>query len=259
MSTKARYAFNFFATPLVSVLLAGALFFGSASSGAAPVPQAGSSASGSQAIRVVAIDPSVAAAMTPGGLAFPIEVTITGENFLPGVTVTIGEQAAGIVDASATEIHATVLGQPAGAVDVTIANPDAISTTIPKAFTFTTGPVVYGISPQTGSATEPTVVTITGGNLASDSAVMVGGLAAPIRFFFSSASLEAQVPTNTAVTPHGKVSGAVTVTNSDGQTFTLPNAFTWSDSAKPSPSAAPNSSPAPTLSNKSAADSHGGS
>ncbi len=259
MATTARSTFRFLATCLVPILLAGALFLDSAPNSAAAIPQAGSSASGSQAISVVAVNPSVAAAMTPGGIAFPIEVTITGQNFLPGVAVTIGSQAAGIVSASATQIRATIPGRPAGMVDVTVANPDGTSTTLPKAFTFTTGPVIYAISPQTGSATAPTVVTIRGGNLASDSAVTVGGLAAPIRFFLSSASLEAQVPPNTAVTPGGKVSGAVTVTNSDGQSFTLPNAFTWSDSAKPSPSGAPNSSPAPTSSNKSAADSRGGS
>jgi large repetitive protein len=142
-------------------------------------------------------------------------------------------------------------------MDVTVANPDGTAATLPKAFTYTTGPVIYGISPQTGSATEPTVVTITGGNFSSDSAVTIGGLAAPVQFFFSSASLEAQVPANSGVPQGGKTSQAVTVTNSDGQSFTLPNAFTWSDSQKPS--AAPKSSPAPTSNNKSAADSCGGS
>lgn len=182
--------------------------------------------------------------MPAGGIAFPVEVTVTGQGFRPGVTVTIGSQPAGVVSATTTEIHATIPGEAAGTVNVTVANSDGTSASLPTAFTYTTGPVVYSISPQTGSATQPTVVTITGGNLANDSTVTVGGLAAPIQYFFSATSLEAQVPPNPALDASGKASGAVTVTNSDGQSFTLPDAFTWTRS--PSPSA---TSPAPVSSN----------
>jgi hypothetical protein len=257
MATTARSTFHFLATWLLPLFLAGALSFGSASVGAAPIPQGGNSAAGSQAIGAVAINPSAAAAMPAGGIAFPIEVTITGQNFRAGVTVRIGSQPAGIVSLTATEIHATIPGAPVGTVDVSVTNLDGTSATLAKAFTYTTGPVVYSISPQTGSADQPTAVTIIGGNLSRDSAVTVGGLAAPIQFFLSSSSLEAKVPAKTALPPGGKTSGAVTVTNSDGQSFTLPNAFTWSDSPKPSP--APTSSPSPTSSNKPTADSCGGS
>ena len=192
--------------------------------------------------------------MPPGGIAFPVEVTITGLGFRPGVTVTIGSRNAGVVSASATEIHVTIPGEPAGTVNVTVANSDGTSAALPKAFTYTTGPVVYSISPQTGSATQPTVVTITGGNLTIDSTVTVGGLAAPIQYFLSATSLEARVPANPALDASGETSGAVTVTNSDGQTFTLPNAFTWTRA--PSPSA---TSPAPVSSNDKRASYQPGS
>jgi hypothetical protein len=243
MATRARSIFCFSATRLASALLAGALSFGSLSTGAAPAPQAGNSASPSQPISIAAISPSIAAAMPSGGIAFPVEVTVTGQGFRPGVTVMIGSRNASVVFSSATEIHATIPGEPAGTVNVTVANSDGTSATLPKAFTYTTGPVVYSISPQTGSVAAPTVVTITGGNLTVDSTVTVGGLAAPIQYFFSATSLEAQVPANSSVGAGGGTSGAVTVTNSDGQTFTLPNAFTWTRS--PSPSA---TSPAPVSS-----------
>jgi hypothetical protein len=197
--------------------------------------------------------------MPPGGIAFPVEVTITGQGFRPGVAVMIGTAAAGIVSSTSTEIRATIPGEPAGAVDVVVANPDGTSATLPKAFAYTTGPVVYSVAPQTGSATGPTVVTITGGNLASDSTVSVGGLAAPIQFLFSATSLEAQVPANPQVAPGGTISGAVTVTNSDGQSFTLPNAFTWSDARSPSPAPSPTPSSAPTSNNQAAANSRRGS
>ena len=259
MTARARSIFCFSATRLASALLAGALSFVSLSTGAAPAPQAGNPASASQPISIAAISPSIAAAMPPGGIAFPVEVTITGQGFRPGVTVMIGSRNAGVVSTSATEIHATIPGETAGAVDVIVANPDGTSAVLPGAFTYTTGPVVYSISPQTGSAAAPAVVTITGGNLRNDSTVTVGGLAAPIQYFFSATSLEAQVPANPQVAPGGKISGAVTVSNSDGQTFTLPNAFTWSDSPKPSATPAPTPSPAPTSNNQAAADSRGGS
>jgi IPT/TIG domain-containing protein len=259
MATTARSIFCFSATRLLLALLAGALSFGALAVGAAPTPQAGNATPPSRSISVAAINPSVAAAMPAGGIAFPVEVTITGQNFRPGVTVMIGPTGAGIVSATATEIHATIPGEPAGAVDVVVANPDGTSITLPKAFTYTTGPVVYGVSPQTGNAAEPTVVMITGGNFASDSTITVGGLATPILFLFSATSLEAQVPANPAVDAGGKISGAVTVTNSDGQSFTLPNAFTWSDARTPSPAPSRTPSAAPTSSNQAAANSRGGS
>jgi large repetitive protein len=232
---------------LIAVLLASALSFGSVSAGAAGSPQAGNSASGQGAISVAGISPSVAAAVASGEIAFPAEVKITGQNFRPGATVKIGSQAAGVVSVSATEIRATAPGEPAGTMDVTVTNPDGTSATLSKAFTYTTGPIVYEISPRTGTAAEPTVITITGGNLASDSSVTVGGQATPIQFFFSRASLRALVPMNTAVAPGGKTLGAVTVTNPDGQSFTLSNAFTWTWE----PSATPATPPAPVSNNGS--------
>jgi IPT/TIG domain len=141
---------------VIAVSLASALSFGSASAGAAPIAQAGTSASSAQSISVAKISPSVAAAVAAGGIAFPAEVTLSGQNFRPGATVNIGSHAAGVISVSAMEIRATAPGGPAGTVDVTVTNPDGTSATLSKAFTYTTGPVVYGISPQSGSSAQPT-------------------------------------------------------------------------------------------------------
>jgi hypothetical protein len=214
---------------------AGILAISSIASGAAPEPQAASAAS--QSITVSQVMPKIAAAIEPGAIAFPPEITITGQGFRPGAQVKIGSQAVGVLSVAPTEIHATAGGQAAGIVDVTVTNPDGSSATQSKSFTYTTGPFIYAISPQMGDAAMPTLVQITGGNFANDSEITFGELAAPIQFLFSSASVQVQVPANSA-TSREKTSVAVAVKNSDGQTFTLPGAFTWIASG-PVPSITP--------------------
>ena len=238
---------------MLTVALAAALTFGSAITGAAPIPQTAPAAP-SQPISIAGISPKIAAATSPGDIAFPPEVTITGQGFRPGAQVMVGTQAATIVSVKPTEIHVTLAGQPVGVVDITVTNVDGTSASQPKAFTYTTGPFIYGVSPQMGDAATPTVVDIIGGNFSNDSVVTFGGLAAPIQFLFSTSSIEVQVPANGAAGANGRTPVAVTMKNSDGQSFTLPNAFTWATSQ-----AAPaNSSPAPTSKKGIDPDSCGG-
>lgn len=226
-----------------------------------PISQAGTPIA-SQPIAVTSISPSVAAAVPAGGIAFPTEVVITGQNFRNGASVKIGTQDAGIVSVAPTQIHATVPGEAAGVMDLTVTNPEGNSATLPKAFTYTTGPVVYSVAPQTGSSSAPSVVTMTGGNLSGDSKVTVGGLPATVQFFLSSTALEVQVPANPSVAAGGKISGAVVVTNADGQSFSLQNGFTWTGAPQPAPNVHPTatpdpSAPSPTSTNKNEADSCG--
>ena len=195
---------------------------------ATPVPQGASTPSTSASIRVISISPPIAPAAPAGSLVAPREVIITGENFQPGAAVKVGDRFSGVVSVSPTQIQATVLGEPAGIVDVIVSNPDGSTATLPKGFTFTTGPIVYGISPQTGTAAGATAVTISGGNLQPDSKILVGGQPAAIQQYFSSLLLTAQVPANAAAaSANDPVSADVTITNPDGQSFTLPKAFTW--------------------------------
>ena len=236
-------------TRTIITVFAAALAFSSIVAGAAPSPQAAFSAS-SQPVSIAGISPKIAAATSPGTIAFPPEVTITGQGFRPGAQVMVGSQTAAIVSVKPTEIHVTLGGQTAGVVDVAVTNPDGSSASQPKAFTYTTGPFIYGISPQTGNAAAPTVVDITGGNFSNDSVVTFGELAAPIQFFFSASSIEVQAPANSTVGANGRTPVAVTVKNSDGQTFTLPNAFTWT-SSQPAPAI---SSPEPSPSSKEGVD-----
>lgn len=193
---------------------------------AAPVPQDANPPPASASIRVISIAPAIAPAAPAGGISTPMAVTLTGENFQPGATLKVGDRFSGVVSVSPTQIQATVSGQPAGIVDVTVSNPDGTSATLPKAFTFTTGPILYAISPPSGTAAGATVVTISGGNFERDSKIVVGGQPASIEDYFSPLSLTATVPANAAAA-NDPVSADVTITNSDGQSFTLPKAFTW--------------------------------
>jgi hypothetical protein len=207
--------------------------------GAAPAAVGGTAAQvanpslPSQRPTVTTVNPATAAATMLGGIAFPTPATVTGSNFRPGATVKIGAEFALTVSVSPTKIEVSVPGQAAGTVDVTVTNTDGTSVTLPKGFTYSSGPIVYGLLPATGNAAMPTVVTVSGGNLQGDSAITVGGKPAPIQFFFSSGSLQAEVPPNTNVPADGKTSGAVVVTNADGQSFTLPNGFTWTSQQEP--------------------------
>ncbi|MBI3652031.1 MAG: IPT/TIG domain-containing protein [Acidobacteria bacterium] len=65
-------------------------------------------------------------------------VTLAGSNFVGGATVTFGGVAAtGVTVNSATSITATTPAHAAGAVNVTVTNPDSQSATLTNGFTFT--------------------------------------------------------------------------------------------------------------------------
>jgi len=243
-----RFILDLLSNRLIVVVFALALIPSTA--GAGPIPQAGTAAP-PQPVKIADVSPKISAAIPAGGISFPTEVTVTGQGFKPGAQVTIGSLPASIVSVAPTEIHITAPGQPAGTMDVTVTNLDGSSATQPKFFTYTTGPIIYAISPQAGSPSATTAVHITGGNFHSDSVVTFGGLQAQIQYFFSATSLDVEVPANAA---GGKTPVSVTVKNPDGQTFTLPSAFTWTGS----PSAPSISSPSPTSQKGTDPDSCGG-
>jgi hypothetical protein len=88
------------------------------------------------------IPPPTVTSVTPtsgpdtGGTA----VTITGANFVSGATVTFGGTAAtGVTFVSATQIDVTTPAHAAGAVDVTVTNPDTQSGTLTNGYTYDAG------------------------------------------------------------------------------------------------------------------------
>ena len=156
---------------------------------------------------------------TGGGTA----ITISGSNFLAGATVTVGGTAATAVTVvNSSTITATTPAHAGGAVGVTVTNPDTQSATLASSFTFVVPPpTVTGVSPASGSTNGGTAVTITGTGFAAGATVTIGGTAATGVTVVNSTSITATTPAHAAGTV------GVTVTNTDSQSGTAANAFTY--------------------------------
>src|ERR1017187_7331895 len=154
---------------------------------------------------------------TAGGTA----VTITGTNFVSGATVTFGSTAASnVVVVSGTQITATTPARSAGAVTVTVTNSGSQSGNLANGYTYVVVPTVTSVSPNNGSTSGGTAVTITGANFGPGATVTFGSTAASNVVVVSGTQI-------TATTPAGNA-GAVTVTVTvNGQSGSLANGFTY--------------------------------
>ena len=149
-------------------------------------------------------------------------ITITGTDFVTGLTVTIDGVAAALNLVTATQIVAVAPANASpGAKNITITNPDTGSVTLTEGFTYLS-PTITGVTPVYGIP--GTVFTITGTSFvnATGLAVTVGGAPAA-GFTWNSAT---QI---TATAPGSAASGAkaVVVTNRDSGTATKTDAFTY--------------------------------
>ena len=152
-------------------------------------------------------------------------VTITGANFLAGATVSLGGAGAtGVTVQSSSSITATTAAHAAGVVNVAVTNTDAQVGTLTNGYTYTASnpaPTVSSITPNTGTANGGTGVTIAGSGFLVGATVAIGGTAATNAVVVSSTSITATTPAHAA----GAVS--VVVTNTDAQTGTLTNGYTF--------------------------------
>jgi hypothetical protein len=168
--------------------------------------------------------PPTVTAISPvsGSAAGGTAITITGTGFVSGATVSLGGTAAtGVTVVSATSITATTPAHAAGSVNVVVTNSDSQSGTLTNGFTYNPPPTVTAIAPVSGPATGGTSVTITGTGFLSGASVLIGGTAATGVSVTSSTSITAVTPAHSAGTVN------VVVTNTDGQSGTLTNGFTY--------------------------------
>jgi len=176
------------------------------------------------AFTYVAPAPTVASvAPLSGSTAGGTAVTITGTGFAAGATVSVGGTAAtGVTVVNATTITATTPAHAAGAVSVTVTNSDTQSGSLANAFTYVTpAPTVLSVAPSSGSTAGGTAVTITGTGFAAGATVTIDTTAA-------TGVTVVNATTITATTPaHAGGAVSVTVTNSDAQSGTKANAFTY--------------------------------
>ncbi len=188
-------------------------------------------------------------------------VTITGNNFLPGVVVTFAGVNADIISVTSTQIVVTVpdlslvsqnnpsllkifaeffissayATPPTRIVDVVVTNPDGQRMTFSQSYTLTaSNPTLTLLSPDSGVISGGTSVTITGTHLTGTTAVTFGGVAATSLNVVNDTTI-------TLVTPaHGTGSVDIAITNPQG-TGTLVNGYTYLASAPTITSISPTS------------------
>src|SRR5262249_25631614 len=150
-------------------------------------------------------------------------VTLTGQNFAPGATVTFGGAAAtAVVVASATQITATTPAHAQGSVNVVVTKPDGQSATLANAFAFRApAPTSTGGTTVSGPISGGTPVALTGQNFVSGATVTFGGVAATSVVMVSATRITATTP------PHRQGGVNIVVRNSDGQSGTLASGFTY--------------------------------
>ncbi len=158
-----------------------------------------------------------------GALAGGNTITLTGTGFVSGATVTVGGTACTSPSVgSSTSMTCTLAAKSAGAYTITVTNSDNQSGSLASAYTYQPAPTVSAISTSTGTTAGGTYVTITGtGFLSGISAALSG----------SSCNFVTRV-SSTSITCFAGAHAAgltdLTVTNSDNQSATLSNAFTYS-------------------------------
>ncbi|MGI6596854.1 MAG: IPT/TIG domain-containing protein [bacterium] len=118
---------------------------------------------------------------------------------------------------------------PVGPVNVTVINPDGAMAKLISGFIYEDkpGPVITSINPTHGPSAGGTNVVIAGSQFDLGIEVLFG--AAPVRSVQRKSDTELVV-----VTPEGDLGAVdVTVTNPDGSSYTLPDAFTYVGPPKP--------------------------
>jgi hypothetical protein len=156
-------------------------------------------------------------------------VAIIGTGFQPDAAVTFGGTPVDhATTLSSTVILTTAPDRAAGKVDVVVTNPDGQSATSPQQFTYaapTPGapPKIATVVPSPGSSDDhrSVLVTITGMGFVRGATVMFGDAAADHAEVIGSTVILTTAP------QHAPGTVSVTVTNPDGQSDTLANAYTF--------------------------------
>ncbi|HEV8471102.1 MAG TPA: IPT/TIG domain-containing protein, partial [Candidatus Limnocylindria bacterium] len=150
-------------------------------------------------------------------------VSVAGTGFQPGATVSFGGSALTVSTVTATSITGTTSAHAAALVNVVVTNPDSQSGTCAGCFTYIgppPPPTVTSVTPNSGSTSGGTAVTIGGTGFQAGTTASFGGSALTV----STVSSTAITGTTTA---HAAGAVAVTVTNPDSQTGSCAACFTY--------------------------------
>ncbi len=123
-------------------------------------------------------------------------VTITGRNFVSGLTVTFGGAPAVVNSTSRFVINVTTPGG-SGPVAVVVKNPDNQTATGAFNYAAPVGPPSVGsVSPSSGSSAGGTAITIAGSGFVAGDVVSVGGKNATTSVVVDSSTITANTPPN---------------------------------------------------------------
>jgi len=125
-------------------------------------------------------------------------VTITGSNFVTGLTVTFGGVPAAVNSSSRFVISVTTPGGSSGPVDVVVKNPDNQSSP-PLKFNYAQPvglPSVGSVSPSNGSLAGGTAISVAGSNFLPGDVVTVGGKNATSIVVLNGSTITANTPAN---------------------------------------------------------------
>ena len=199
-----------------------------------PDGQLGQNASGFTVLADVSVDSVSPTAGSAGGGTV---VTIAGNEFLSGASVTFGVVGATVTSVTSTEITCVAPPGAVGTVDVQVTNPDTTTDTLLGAFTYLADPdpSITTVDPSSGSTGGGTLVRITGSNFAAGASVFVdqatngsGGTALTSVLVLDPNTIEGFTPS------HAAGSFSITVTNPAGSSARLASAFTYVAPAPPS-------------------------
>jgi hypothetical protein len=159
--------------------------------------------------------------VTSGGTS----ITVSGSGFQTGATLSLGGAAASnVVVVNSGSITASTPSHASGPVNVVVTNPDGQTGTLSNGFTYVlpaSPPVVSGITPTSGTSSGGTSISISGSGFTSGASVSLGGSAATNVVVVNGNSITAVTGAHTP----GLVD--VVVTNADGQSGTLAQAFNY--------------------------------
>ncbi|MFQ5454781.1 MAG: FG-GAP-like repeat-containing protein [Nitrospirota bacterium] len=174
--------------------------------------------------------PEVAEILPPAGReAGGTILTIKGNGFIKGASVTIGDKEGvyvSVINAGEIKIK-TPPGS--GVADVTVTNPDSQAHTLASGFTYLSSqemplPInITGIIPDSGSSSGGTFITITGRGFDDSTTVNIGGNPALNIVRVSENIIKAETPP-VAYTP---IPADIAVSNQDGSSARLNNGFRY--------------------------------
>jgi hypothetical protein len=170
---------------------------------------------------------------TAGSGAFTL--TVNGANYVSGSVVKVGGSARTTTFAGPGQLTAAITASDVastGTLSITVANPSPGSTSSAASLPVNNPPpVITSITPLSGLLTGGTSTVITGTGFLAGATVSFGGTAATSVTVSSGTSIAAKTPAHAV----GAVN--VVVTNTDSQSSTLTNGFTFA--ACPSPTVNP--------------------